>query len=73
MMNATSQFKVAYYGTDRFGQPTVMVTKEWRSVNRPGWSQSETERFYSVDTIEAAAKLAASLKARGEVNLICNL
>jgi hypothetical protein len=65
-MNA---IKVAYYGTDMAGRPTVMVTKDYRSADNPGWSRSETVRFLHADTIKAAASLAASLKASGEVQL----
>jgi hypothetical protein len=61
--------KVAYYGTDTTGRPTVMIAKDYRSADNPGWSRSETVRFIHADTIEKAAALAASLKASGEVQL----
>jgi len=61
--------KIAYYGADTFGRPTVMIAQEYRSNQRPGWSRSVTERFIHADTIEGAAALAASLKASGEVQI----
>jgi hypothetical protein len=69
-MTATTTIKAAYYGTDTAGRPTVMVTKDYRSADNPGWSRSETMRFIHANTVEEAAALAASLKASGEVQIV---
>lgn len=66
-----SEVAIAYYATDRYGQWTVMVTRE--SHPRPGVSRSISERFIPAVSEHDAEGIANRLLTRGEVQLVRRL
>lgn len=70
---AAKSLLVAYTGTDRFGQCTVMVSKEMYDPSRPGLSRGVTQSFTEARDDAHAKAIANGMKAQGKVDLVKHL